>query len=169
MRFDLPGDTLTNAKARALKRVDREAEQTRLLWITDGSGQNQEYRKTEEEARAYKTAGYPTPFDAVAYPMIYAEVLARHEAGTITLTNQTEVDTQATTVTNDIISEAEGWVRAAREIKRLRRGAKIAIGEATTLREVHDAMQVPWPIPGTIVGRRWRARITFIPGLATGT
>lgn len=145
--FSLTGVSLADRKAAAIVQVDAEAEAARLLWITDGAGQAQEYRKTEDQARAYKAAGYPTPFNATTYPMIDAEIQAKADAGLITLSTQAEIDSAAHTATDEIIAEADDWLAAARTIKRYRRRAKLRIDAATTFAQIHAALQITWPTP----------------------
>lgn len=145
--LSLTGVTLADRKAAALVQVDREAEAARLLWITDGSGQAQEYRKTEEQARAYVAASYPTPFSTTTYPMIHAEMLAKADAGLITLSTQSEIDAAAADVADEIIAEADAWLAAAKTIKRYRRRAKLQIEAATTFAQIHAALQITWPTP----------------------
>lgn len=150
MRFDLDGPTLSVRKAEAKIVVDTAAEVARLTFITPGAGQSQEYKLTEDQARAYKAAGYPTPFDTTAqttYDMVHAEMLAQADAGLITLSNQTEIDTAAHDITDEIVAEATAWRAAAKTIKRLRRGAKLTIDAATTFAEIHAALQITWPTP----------------------
>lgn len=152
MRFDLTSGTLSAAKDAAYLKVDREAEAARLLYITNGSGQSQEYRLTEEQARAYKGTSYATPFDSAKqalYPMVYAEMQAANDAEPITypMTTQGEINTLAVTITDQIIAEADAWKTAASAIKRLRRGAKRKIAIATTIAQVYAATQITWPSP----------------------
>lgn len=149
VRYGVPLATL---KARAKAFVDTAAENARLLYLTPGAGQAQEYTKTETQARAYKAAGYPTPFDTTAqnstYPFVHAEMLAKADAGLITLSNQTEIDSAAESVTDEIIAEADAYVAAGKTIKRLRREAKIKIDLATTPGQIRSALiGIAWPSP----------------------
>lgn len=147
MQFDLVGISLADRQAQALIQVDTEAEAVRLLFITGGAGQSQEYRKTEEEARAYVAGSYPTPFDNAAYSMLHAEMLALADAGLITLSNQAQIDAAAADVADSVIAEANTWIAVAKIIKRKRRGAKLTIGAATTFAQIHAALQITWPAP----------------------
>lgn len=169
MRFDTGGPSLSLLKQRAKAKVDTEAEAARNAFITPGSGQALEYMKAEAEARAYKTAGYPTPFNPDAYPMIYAEMLAQADVGAVNLNTQTTINAAAVTVTDTIIREADDWMVGSRQIRRLRRSAKAAIDAATTAAQIYDASIVVWPIPGVMTGARLRATTSVIWGAASVT
>lgn len=144
---------LADRKAEAIARVDTEAEAARMLFITGGAGQSQEYRLTEEQALAYVAASYPTPFgttfQTTTYAFVYAEMQALNDADPTTypMTTQGEIDALAETVADAIVAESAAWRTAAASIKRLRRAAKLVIDAATTHAEVYDAMQITWPTP----------------------
>lgn len=147
MLFELIGIDLTDRKREAKRQVNTAAEAARQQFITPGDGQSQEYALTEAEARAYKAAGYPTPFDDEAYPMLHAEMLAQEDAGAIGLGSQIEIDAAAHFVTDATIVTADLWIAAAKEIKRLRRSATIKIEAATTYAAIYEAAQITWPTP----------------------
>lgn len=123
------GDDLAIMKARAMQEVDAAAEAARTRWITPGAGQAMEYLLTEAEARAYE-AGAPGPF-----PLLEAERDARR--GVPSLSG----------VAAEVVALGAAWRRAAAEIKRMRRAAKIAVEAAKSPAEVAKATAVQWPAP----------------------
>lgn len=139
MRFEL-GAGLAQVKAKALAKIDSDAEAARLRFVTPGAGQAMEYQATEAEARRYAAAGFPVPLDSAAYPFLWAEVSAQESARAGAV-----VDPRS--IAELIVAQADQWVAIGSEIKRLRREAKLRIEIATTVAEVRQAENVSWPAP----------------------
>jgi hypothetical protein len=128
---------LEERKAHALEQVDRHAEQARLRFISPGAGQALEYQATEREARDYLDALTP---DLDDFPFLAAEVDAIHD------TSGVRPDPVA--IAQMVVGQAQAWAGAGSLIKRLRRAAKMAIENATTVEEVNAATTIAWPEPG---------------------
>jgi hypothetical protein len=139
MRFDL-GPGLAELKLQLQTQVDAEAEAARLRYLTPGSGQALEYQATEADARSFTAAHLAgaNP-DIGAYPFLLAEADAIEAA--------TGAAPDAVEVATSVIAQADAWVAAGAEIKRLRRGAKLAIEAAVTPTAARAAAQVTWPHP----------------------
>jgi hypothetical protein len=114
-------------KAHLKARIDREAEEARLRYITAGAGQALEYQEAAEEAVRYAATG-----GAGAYPMLQASV----DAG--------EAPDLATAATL-IGARENAWATIGATIRRLRLTAKRAVDAATSVDEVAAAATVAWP------------------------
>ncbi len=126
--FDLAG-YFEGRKDQACKRIDQQAEQIRLQYITDGAGQAMTYREKLEEAKALQNDAAPDP---AGYPLLSAEV------------GVTGADLQA--VADVILAQAVAWRPIAAAIEAARMGAKKAINAATTETEIQAAENaVVWP------------------------
>lgn len=118
---------LATVKAEAKARIDLEAEQSRLRYITAGAGQALEYNEAAEEAVRYAaTSG------AGAYPMLQASV----DAG-----EAPDLATAAALITG----RENAWATIGANIRRLRLTAKRGIEAATTVEQVQAAATVTWP------------------------
>lgn len=118
---------LATVKAETKARIDREAEDARLRYITAGAGQALEYQEAAEEAVRYAATG-----GAGAYPMLQASV----DAG-----EAPDLATAAALITG----RENAWATIGANIRRLRLTAKRAIDTATTVDEAAAAATVTWP------------------------
>jgi hypothetical protein len=109
---------LAEVQGAARARIDAAAETVRAQYLTSAPLQSITYLSKEADARAYAAAGYPTPFDALAYPYVVAEMRAA-------------ADATATAAADRIIGEAEQYKRIkGAAIEYERRRAKIRLGAA---------------------------------------
>lgn len=120
-------------------KVDREAEETRLRFVTGGAGQVLEYQEAIAQARAYQSN------PAGSYPMLQADV----DAGTIDPRTGLPVSTLAEAA--DLIIWTSGqWQVAGAAIRAARLAAKVAISTAANIAEIVTAASVDWSaIPGS--------------------
>lgn len=118
---------LAEYKAKLKARIDREAEDARLRYITAGAGQALEYQEAAEEAVRYAATG-----GAGAYPMLQASV----DAG--------EAPDLATAATL-IGARENAWATIGANIRKLRLTAKRAVDAAGSVDEVAAAATVTWP------------------------
>jgi hypothetical protein len=115
------------AREQAINRVNRDAGISRSKFITVIPGQEMTYAEKEREALAFRSASSPVPAD---YPMLLAEATA---------TGVTLGELAA-----EVVRVAEDWRLVGSEIEGIRRGAIVAVQQATTTAEV-DA--VTWRFP----------------------
>jgi hypothetical protein len=108
--------------------VDAQAETTRLLWITPGSGQALTYE--QKRAEAERMAADPAP-QPEAYPMLAAEV-------GITAATLPAVGAL-------VRARAAAWTAVAAQIESLRLQAKAAVMAANNAAEARAAAAVTWP------------------------
>ena len=127
MRLDL-GPTIDTLKLTLTTQVDAEAEATRLLWITPGSGQALTYEQKRIEAERMATDPAPQP---EAYPMLAAEV-------GITAATLSAVGAL-------VRARAAAWTAVAAQIESLRLQAKAAVMAANNAVEARAAAAVQWP------------------------
>ncbi len=106
------------------ERIDTEAEQVRLRFVTGGAGQAMTYARKEAEARAWTIdSSVPTPFlDAEA-----------------TATGQ-----PLSAVAAEVVARADAWVQIGSAIEGTRMGAKAAMEQADTLAGIVAAAAVDW-------------------------
>jgi hypothetical protein len=127
MRLDL-GPTIDTLKLTLTTQVDAEAEATRLLWITPGSGQALTYEQKRIEAERMATDPAPQP---EAYPMLAAEVgITADTLGAVGAL---------------VRARAAAWTAVAAQIESLRLQAKAAVMAANTAAEARAAAAVQWP------------------------
>ena len=127
MRIDL-GPTINTLRLTLTTQVDAQAETTRLLWITPGSGQALTYE--QKRAEAERMAGDPAP-EPEAYPMLAAEV-------GITAATLSAVGAL-------VRARAAAWTAIAAQIESLRLQAKAAVMAANNAAEARAAAAVTWP------------------------
>jgi hypothetical protein len=127
MRIDL-GPTINTLRLTLTTQVDAQAETTRLLWITPGSGQALTYEQKRAEAERMATDPAPQP---EAYPMLAAEV-------------GITADTLAA-VGALVRARAAAWTAVAAQIESLRLQAKAAVMAANNAAEARAAAAVQWP------------------------
>ena len=125
-----PPITLDTAQTAALSAIDAAAGAARARYITTVAGQAETYLRKEDQARAYKLAGYPST-STVAYPLVLAEAQAIY--------GSTPTSTQIKAAADGIISQADDWMAKAMEIERVRRVGKIAVSSATSVAAVNAA------------------------------
>ncbi len=118
---------LQRAKTAAKARIDREAEEARLRYITAGAGQALEYQEAAEEAARYVATG-----GAGAYPMLQASVDAGEAA-------------DLASASALISAHENAWAMVGSTIRRLRLTAKRAVDAATTVEQVQAAALVTFP------------------------
>lgn len=129
---------LPAARQKAWAIIDEQAEAARMRFITPGAGQAMEYQATEAEGRKFVANNYQG-YSAEEYPFMEAERLAIELA--------TGQPTSPEQIAHIIITQANAWIYAGSEIKRLRREAKIKIEKATSLEEIELYTNVDWPTP----------------------
>jgi len=122
-----PYRPLDFAKAGTVPRINYDAGVSRSKFITVIAGQEMTYAEKEREALAYLAASSPVPAD---YPMLVAEATA---------TGVTLPELAA-----EVVRVAADWRLIGSQIEGIRRGAIMAVQEATTTAEV-DA--VTWNFP----------------------
>jgi hypothetical protein len=125
---DTPDPPLGPLQLALAAQVDKEAEATRLLWITPGSGQALTYEQKRAEAERMATDPAPQP---EAYPMLAAEV---------GITADTLADVGAI-----VRARAAAWTVVAAQIESLRLQAKAAVMAANNAAEARAAAAVQWP------------------------
>jgi len=111
-------------KSYYLIKIDEKAEEVRKRYLTSAPLQGATYISKEADARAYKAANYPTPFNEFTYQYVWAEMVANSDA-----TAQIAADR--------IIAEADAYNNGTALVKgrgplieKERRAAKIAITNA---------------------------------------
>ncbi|MHB1053463.1 MAG: hypothetical protein ACYCZT_10400 [Thiobacillus sp.] len=127
---DPPPPTLDQAQAAAKTAIDAEAGAARARYITVVIGQEATYMLKEAQARAHKSAGYPSATVA-DYPMVEAEAKALHGAAPTAAQIQSAAD--------GIIAQADAWIAKAAQIERARIAGKRAVGAAVDVAGVETA------------------------------
>ncbi len=117
--------TLSSYKALLRERIDADAEQARLKYITAGSGQALEYQQVADEARAFAEG-------KGEYPMLQASVTAG-EASSLA---------EAAAL---VVKRNSAWAAVGASIRQLRISAKLAVNAATTEADALAASKVVWP------------------------
>ncbi|MNK27653.1 hypothetical protein D3C87_460150 [compost metagenome] len=112
---------LSEYQASIQKAIDEDAETLRSIYITATPGQVATYIMKYNDAVAFKTANYTGTVPG----LIQAEMDA--------------TDTSAQVSTDDIIAQYTAWNMLAGAIEKVRRTAKVAVTEATTLAAVDAA------------------------------
>lgn len=115
---------LDPVRAAMFEKVDAEAEQQRLRFITGGDGQAMTYLRKEAQARAY-----------LADPNADVPTLVKEAAAT----GQTVAEVAAL-----IVARADAWAAIGDDIEAARLGAKKAIADAANIAEIHAAATVDW-------------------------
>lgn len=125
------------SRAEGIVMVDTLAENARLRFITNGSGQALEYQATFDEAIAANAA--PDPLDPANYPWLASEQTAQQQAG---------LNPSLRDVINQVMGQRDAWVAAGAAIKEIRRSAKLRIDLANTKGEIDDIINaIVWPTP----------------------
>lgn len=117
-----PVPTLAELQASAVRRIDAAAEATRLRYITGGAGQAATYMVKEQQAEAFKAAGY---------------------AGTVPGMVQAEVDATGATAqqaADVILATRDAWVAKAVQIEDARRKGDVAVAVAADVAAVQAAL-----------------------------
>lgn len=107
-------DPLLNYQVSAKMEVDAFAADVRHRFITTGSGQEMIYLRKEDQAEAFKTAGYPEG-NLSDYPLVEAEAIAMSDTGE--------------QVADQILAQRDLWMTAGSAIERERRLGKIIIDQ----------------------------------------
>jgi hypothetical protein len=118
---------LEKIRAAAALQIDRAAEVTRLRYLTAGSGQAITYTAKVEEAKAYLAD------NSVSTPFLSAEASA--------------VGMTVSDLVSEVLEKASDWTIIGARIEGARMGAKAALGKASNLAEVANAVAVDWPHP----------------------
>lgn len=127
---------LATGKLVANRQIDDQAEASRLLFLTGGSGQALEYTATQADAlRAIATGGVAAAAD---YPWLAAEQAAMAASGQQATINQ---------IAQSVATIMASWDQIGAQIKRIRRTAKLQIDAAASMIEVRAACVVTWPHP----------------------
>lgn len=108
----------------ATEQIDAGAELVRQRFLTPGAGQALTYQRKEAEARAWQADGLS------ATPFLDAEAIARG------MTIEAVVE--------EVIRNADAWIKAGAVIEAKRMGAKAAAASATTLGGIVAASKVDW-------------------------
>ena len=125
------GAELAAAKASATAEIDRQAEATRLLYVTPGSAQALVYEAKRHEALALAADPSPDPAD---YPLLTAEI-------GITAATLAEVG-------DAVLAMAAQWKAVSAQIERVRLTAKAAVAGANSIAAVRAASTgLAWPAP----------------------
>lgn len=115
---------LTPVREALHAKIDAEAEQVRLRFITPGAGQAISYLWKAQEARDFlANASIPTPLlsvEAQALGLSVADLAAQVYAST------------------------QAWLTVGAKIEAARRVAKIAVSNGTNVAEMHAASNVDW-------------------------
>lgn len=127
---DPPAPTLSEVVTSAKAIIDAVAGAARARYITVAPGQEATYMLKEAQARAYKSAGYPSATVA-DYPMVDAEAKAMHGAAPTAAQIQSAAD--------GIIAQADAWIAKAAQIERARIAGKLAVGAAVDVAGVETA------------------------------
>ncbi len=127
---DPPPPTLAEVQAAAHAAIDGEAGASRARYITVAAGQEATYMLKEQQARAYKSAGYPVA-SISDYPMIQAEAAAVYGAAPTAAEIQSACDT--------VIAQADAWIAKAAQIEQSRISGKRAVSAAVDLAGVDAA------------------------------
>jgi len=116
---------LDAARQHAKVVVDDKATEVRKRFISSGAGQEMIYLRKEQEAQAFKDAGYPEA-NIADYPLVEAEAVATDDTG------QQAADA--------ILAQAAIWVAAGANIERERRAGKIVIDQQLGEAGINAAM-----------------------------
>lgn len=133
MQLKLSKD-LTALRAAAIAKVNSEAEQQRLKYITPGSGQAMVYLVKENQARAC-ISGLPGP-----YPLLEATVGIERDPVTGAIAQTVEEVAQI------VLGMANQWTSVAAHIEAVRFRAIIAIEDAATPAAIEHASNVDWSL-----------------------
>lgn len=127
------GTPITDVKARALLKVDREAENYRLKFVTAGEAMQAVYRLKDDEVKLYRKDEAAGTIDTTGarYPVINSEVGIT--AGTLA---------EVVTLVEKRIAD---WTTIAATSEALRQQAKKNIKAATTVADIEAAANVAWP------------------------
>ncbi len=128
---------LAVAKDMAIACIDAEAERRRLLVITPGAGQAQEYAFTAAEAALAEQT--PDPLDPAVFEFLEAERVAQAAVhGQVTLRSVAQV----------VAAEAAAWKAYGAAVKQVRRTAKERVGAAESPEAVQAIVDgLAWPQP----------------------
>lgn len=118
--------TLENAIREAHNEVDRVAGDVRLEYITCTPGQQLCYIRKEQDARAFKQAGYPEE-DINDYPWLAAEANAVEDTGR--------------ELADTIIALSDQWTIIGAQIEAARRAGKVQIENQLSIEGVEVARQ----------------------------
>ncbi len=127
---DPPALTLAEVRGSAHVAIDAEAGSARARYITVAPGQEATYMLKEAQARAYKSASYPSATVA-AYPMVDAEAKAMYGAAPTAAQIQSAAD--------GIIAQADAWIAKAAQVERARIAGKRAVTAAVDVAGVEVA------------------------------
>ncbi|UYT54514.1 hypothetical protein OHI65_09110 [Brucella sp. MAB-22] len=126
---DLSSISLSQLKIHLKAKIDAEAENERLKYITPGNGQAMTYQQKVDEARAFKAAASPQSED---YPVLSSE---------IGITGPTLAD-----VADTVLIAFSRWQQVGAAIESVRLGSKRDVDEAeneVAARAVLDV--IAWP------------------------
>lgn len=104
--------------------IDAKAEEVRKRYLTSCPLQGATYISKEADARAYKAAGYPTPFNEFTYQYVWAEMIANGDA-------TAQIAADRIIYEADLYNNGTALVKGKGPlIEKERRAAKIAIAAA---------------------------------------
>jgi len=119
--------SLEKTRSEYLAKIDVFVEDFRKQYVAPIAGQGLICSLLAQDAKAYKTAGYPTPVDSTAYPWV-----AGLASG---------VQASAKTVTDVYLQKYFAWEQAIAPVEMLALAAKYRLRKAATAREMHDIFQ----------------------------
>ncbi|MBP2566797.1 hypothetical protein J2766_003394 [Agrobacterium tumefaciens] len=118
-------------KAKLISKIDADAENARLHYITGGAGQAMTYQQKAQEAVAVLALIGSGEIDPSGFPLLAAEI-------GITAPSLIEVA--------QVVNAAhQGWRVVGAEIEALRLGGKSAVSAASTIPEAKAAALIQWP------------------------
>ncbi len=126
---------LGEVKASAKARVDYEAGQVRLRYITDAPGQDMTYDRKRREALEALDNPNPT---AERYPVLAASI-------GIEVPSSGDAKADFDAIASLVIAKEVQWAQSAAVLEAKRLGAKAAIEAAQTVEAAQAAAQVVWP------------------------
>lgn len=104
--------------------IDNKAEEIRKKYLTSYPLQGATYISKEADARAYKAAGYPTPFDEFTYQYVWAEMVANGDA-------TAQIAADRIIYESDLYNNGTALIKGKGPlIEKERRAAKVAIAAA---------------------------------------
>lgn len=129
--FDFTPDAvdLDSLKATLKERIDREAEATRLLYITNGAGQSMVYRQKMEEAKLV--------LDGVDDPHEVPHIAAEAAVNGLSLVQMAQ----------QVIAAYRAWQDVSAYIEGKRMAGKKAVSNATDANEAYMGADIDWSPP----------------------
>lgn len=128
--------SLQQHQLEAIASINTLAEQVRLKYITDGSGQSATYISKRADALQYKNDGYPSTFATGKYPWISAEA--------------TKLGISMQTLADLVLTTASTWDTKGSQIESERQFALQQIKSATDYPTIKTAVETATSILNTL-------------------